>query len=172
MKKKPTWLGVVVLILAALTVFGVLMTLTDNFTTAEISRPLNEDNYYTASCMTLEDTNDGSGIIIDVKDNGSIKVKGKTSEDVDYTIGTVVLNKGTYTLNAVSGAALNSVYVTASYGSGTVSVVNADFTGNTFTIGQDNTTVTLKLHVAADTEVNKTVYPVIVSGEESGDYFA
>ena len=56
--------------------------------------------------------------------------------------------------------------------SDTISSINADFTGNTFTIGQDNTTVTLKLHVAADTEINKTVYPVIVSGEESGDYFA
>lgn len=169
MKKKPTWLGVVCLVLAALTVFGVAMSLTDNFTTTDISRPLNDDNFYTASCMTLEDTNDGSGIIVDVKDNGSIKLKGTASDDVDYTIGSVTLNKGTYTFTAVSGAALNSVYVTATVGS---TVHNADFTGNTFEITSDNTVVTLEVHIAADTEINKTVYPVIVSGDEAGDFFA
>ena len=35
----------------------------------------------------------------------------------------------------------------------------------------DDTEVTLRLYIAEDIEVNKTVYPVIVSGTESGKFY-
>ena len=47
----------------------------------------------------------------------------------------------------------------------------ADFTGNTFTVVED-TEVVITLHIAEGTEINATVYPVIVKGDEAGTYFA
>lgn len=172
--KKTTRTTIIICLLMglALGAVGWLTTGFSDFSKEAISdkfdKPVNEDNLYTAECMTLKDTNDGSGIIIKTNEDGSFKVEGIASSAATYEIGTVILNKGTYTLTAVSGGSKNTVYVSAEIGSITV---NADFTGNTFEIAADNTEVTLVLNVAADTEVNKTVYPVIVPGTESGKFY-
>ena len=167
MKKRVTIGGVIVICLVMMAIFGAVMKFTNNFTEVDFSRPLNEDNLYTAECMTLTDRNDGNGIVITVNENGSFKVKGTADEDIDEVIGKVTLQPGTYTVNAVDEGTKNTIYVTAEFDGVTK---HADFTDKTFTL-EAETEVTLILHIVKDTVVNKTVYPVIVSGEESGSFF-
>ena len=172
--KKTTRTTIIICLLMglALGAIGWLTTGFSDFSKEAISdkfdKPINEKNLYTAECMTLKDTNDGSGIVITTNEDGSFKVTGSSAESVTYEIGTVTLDKGTYTLSALSGGSKNTIYVSAEIGSLSI---NADFTGNTFEIAADDTEVTLLLHIVKDIEVNKTVYPVIVPGTESGKFY-
>ena len=131
-------------------------------------RKLNEDNLYTSECVTITDRNDGNGIKVTVNENGSITVKGEADSVVNYPIATVSLKAGEYTFTALEGASLKGAYVSLSLEGVDIS---ADFTGNTFTVVED-TEVALTLHIAEGTEINATVYPVIVEGDEAGAYFA
>ena len=131
---------------------------------------LNEDNLYTAEYLTIEDTNTGYGVKLDVnEDNGSIKLSGKATADIDKQFATFTLDAGTYTFTAVEDGSKTSYCVYAKVGG---EIVYADFTpANTFEVNADNTTVELYISVIEGTEVNNMVYPVIVSGEEAGSFF-
>ena len=131
-------------------------------------RKVNEDNLYTSECVTITDRNDGNGIKLTVNDNGTIAVKGTADATVNYDLATVSLKAGEYTFTALEGASLKGAYVSLS-----LEGVDkpADFTGNTFTVVED-TEVVITLHIAEGTEINATVYPVIVKGDEAGTYFA
>ena len=169
-KKATIGVLIAVVLLAAVCV-GLLSHFTDGFQKS-LGRSVNEDNLYTAECMSLKDSEDGSGIKINVNDDGSFKVRGKASEDVEYEIGTLILDAGTYTISAVDGASKSKIYVTANVGG---IVHYADFTGDedgkTFTVAADDIEVVLTLHIVADETIAKTVYPVIVSGEEEGSFY-
>lgn len=166
MKTKTKNILIVIGVFAALIIFvGVV---TSGFKNWGVGRTVNEDNLYTAECMTLKDTDDGYGVKITVNEDGSFKVKGTATKDVDYEIGTVTLDKGTYTITAFEDASRSTVYVSANYDG---LVTCADFSDNTFTIAADDTEVTLTLHVFTDAKLNDTIYPVIVSGEEPGEFY-
>ena len=136
----------------------------DHFT-----RKVNPDNLYTADVVTLESSNDGHGVAITVNDDGSIRIKGTASQQYVKVIGKVTLDKGEYTFTALENASLNTVYVTAVGGS---VMTSADFTpNNTFTVSADDTEVTLTLYIEKGAVVDTIVYPVIVSGNESGDFY-
>lgn len=165
----------ILIVLVSLLCFGVVMWLfggigdmsldsaKDKFT-----KEVNADNLYTVECVTIEDRNDGNGVTLDVNDNGSIKIKGTAHEDITYTIATVALEAGEYTFTALEGASRNSAYVQLDLEGTTVT---ADFTGNTFTVVED-TEVQISVVIKKGTEINATVYPVIVAGDEPADYFA
>lgn len=131
---------------------------------------INEDNLYSSESCTLKDSNDGSGVIISVNDDGVITAKGKNNgaTDLIYTIGNVSLEAGTYTFTAVNGGSLSTYYVEGIAGD---DVVKADFTGNTFIV-EENTIVTLRLVIKPGAEINRNVLPVIVSGAEAADFYA
>ena len=167
MKKRVTIGGVIVICLVMLALFGAVLKFTNNFTEVDFSRPLNENNQYTAECMTIKDSNDGNGIVISVNENGSFKVKGTATEDITKEIGKVKLAPGTYTATAIDGGAKNTVYVTYEFDGVTG---HADFTDRTFTV-EVETEVTLTLHIEKDSVINCTVYPVIVEGEANGSFF-
>ena len=134
-------------------------------------RKLNEDNLYTVECMDLTDSNTGNGIVVDVDEKkGGILLDGKASADTTYTVGTVTLAEGKYTLTAVDGASLSGVYVTLTYGNTTA---NFDFyPGNTIEI-EGEAVATITIHIAEGVELdNVWVLPVIVAGDEAGDYYA
>ncbi len=131
-------------------------------------RELNENNLYTSECITITDRNDGNGIKLTVNENGSISIKGKADSAIEYDIAEVTLKAGKYTFTALDDASLKTAYVSLDLEGVDF---NADFTGNTFTVVED-TTVTLTIHIAEGTEINATVYPVIVEGDEAGSYFA
>lgn len=168
MKKRVTWGGVLILLLVSLVGFGLIINWTNGLQEFDMSRPLNEDNLYNADLLELESGNPGDGVTISVNDNGSFKVKGKADSDISYPIAEITLDKGTYTITALEGASKGGAYVMTTI-AGTV--VYADFTGNTFTVDSE-TTVNLVLKIAEGTEINATVYPVIVEGDEAADYFA
>lgn len=134
-------------------------------------RKLNEDNLYTVECVTLSDTNNGNGITVDVDEKkGGILLDGKASADVTYTVGTVTLAEGEYTLTAVEGASYEGVYVTLAYSNQTK---NFDFyPGNTIEV-EGEVEATITIHIAEGAELNNVwVLPVIVAGDKAGNYYA
>ncbi len=168
---------IIIGVLVCILLVGFLGWLTSGFTdfTAEsmgdkFEGKTNEDNLYTAEACELESQNDGSGIIINVDDNGAISVKGTNNAltDATYTIGKVSLKAGTYTLTAVKGGSLSTYYVEGIAGD---EIVKADFSGNTFTLEEDSI-ITLRLIVKSKAEINAKVLPVIVLGTESGEFYA
>lgn len=135
------------------------------------SRKVNPDNLYTAECLTLVDSNTGDGIVVEVNEkNGVISLDGKANTDITLEVGSVVLDAGNYTLTAIDGASNTTIYMTATIDS---TVYKFDFTpGNTIAVTSDNTTVTLRIHIEQDTELNDLqVLPVIVEGKESASYW-
>ena len=162
-------LGVV--ILGGVIAFSTGLFKVDEDRTDEVfGKKLNEDNLYTVECKTLEDSNDGYGVIIDVDEKkGGIKLDGTASKDMTFVVGKVALKEGTYTLTACEQASMNGIYVTASYASVTH---NFDFTPNQMTLEND-TEVTITIHIAEGTKLNNVwVLPVIVEGTEAGSYYA
>ena len=176
MKIKSSTVKIICIILVPVLLCGFLGWLTGGFQNFDsesvgdkFAPEVNDKNLYTAECMTLKDRNAGDGIVVTVNDDGSFKVKGTASEDITFEIGEVTLNEGTYTLTALKGASKASAYVKCVSDAGLD--VYADFTGNTFTVNTDNTVVTLGFAISEGTEINATVYPVIVAGEEAGDFY-
>ena len=182
MKKRITWIGAIVLVLVSTLVIGIIGNVTNGFQDFDketieenMSPKVNEDNLYTAANCSLVDTNDGNGVVISVDEKtGALSLDGKnTSTDIlTYEIGKVTLNRGTYTMTAISGASRQGAYVTASV-AGDSTAKYFDFTpGNTIEITSDSVEVTLTLHIAFGAAfANKAVLPVIVPGEESGQFY-
>ena len=134
-------------------------------------RKLNENNLYTVECLTLTDSNMGNGITVDVDEKkGGILLDGTASADITYNVGTVKLTEGKYTLTAVDGASYKGVYVTLTYGNQTK---NFDFyPGSTIEI-EGEVEATITIHIANGAELNNVwVLPVIVAGDEAGNYYA
>ena len=131
---------------------------------------VNEDNFFNVECVTLKSGNSGDGVTVTVNDDGSVKVKGKNenkTDSLEYTIGTVTLEPGTYTFTALDGASKNGSLVVAVDGE---TEYCADFGENTFTLDSE-TELVIKLVIKPDVEINSTVYPVIVEGDEPGDFY-
>ena len=135
-----------------------------------VARKVNPDNLYTVDAVSLKDSNDGYGIVVDVDEKtGAITLDGIASKDMEFTVGTVTLPKGTYTLTASNKSAMNGVYVTATIGA---TVYNFDFTpGNTISLDTESSAV-IKIHIANEAELNNIkILPVIVEGDEAGNFY-
>ncbi len=171
--QKKTIFTVTVIVAVMLLAFAALSFMTAGFTQLSADqKTINPDNLYSTANIILEDTNDGNGITIDIDKNGAIKLSGKSvaENDLTYTIGTVTLDKGEYTLTACSKASFGGVYVIATVGS---DVTYFDFTpGNVLEITADDTVVTLQLVVAEGAALsNVKVLPVISEGENIVDFY-
>ena len=131
------------------------------------TRKVNEDNLYQTATITLVDSNNGKGVSVDVNEkNGVITLNGNASEDMEFTIGTVTLEAGEYTLTAIKNGGLNTVYVDAGN-------VHFDFTPGNVLKPSETTSYTLKIYIKEGTELNNlTIMPIIAAGTESIDYFA
>ena len=174
-KTTKTTLLIVAVCMAAMLFLGFATAGFTQWSTDEIkdnvSRKVNPDNYYTVECLALEDKNTGSGVKINVNEkNGAITIDGVAEVDITETVGTVTLDKGTYTLTAIPGASTATVYMTATV-NGTV--YKFDFNpSNTISIAADDTDVVLKVHIEEDAELNNVVVlPTIVEGNEAGSYW-
>ncbi len=173
-KSTKTTLIIVVISMAVVMLLGFA---TSGFTNwnkddmkAQFEKQVNPDNFYTADCLLDFSSNDGYGIVFEVdQETGAIKVDGVAKQDYTVEVAKVTLDKGTYTFTAVEDAGRTTMYMNVSNGSVDF---NCDFSGNTVTIENDNTVLTLELHIVKDTKVsNVTVLPVIVAGEEAGEFF-
>ena len=176
MKRLSVNSKIIIGVLAACLLMGAVGWLSSGFTdftkdgiSSKFEPTLNADNLYSAECVVLESGNSGDGVSITVNDNGSIKVKGKNeseTEVLEYTIGTITLDAGTYTFTALEGASKNTALVVAVNGENEYC---ADFGANTFTL-ESVTELVIKLVIKPETEINATVYPVIVPVEEAADF--
>ena len=170
-QKKSTIITVVV-VAALLICFAVTSAMTAGFTKWEPEDPVvNEKNLYANAEVLLKDSNDGKGIVIDVEEStGALVLNGKASEDLSYTLATVELDEGTYTLEACKDASYAGIHVTATANGETIAF---DFTpGNTLVIDADGTVVTIKVEIAKDTSLyNVKVRPVIYTGDESVKFY-
>ena len=172
-KRTIKWIAIFLAIIAAVGAVGFasgLLVVDEDKSDEYFARKVNEDNLYSVSIIDLVDSNDGKGVAVDVNEkNGVIILDGTASQDLTFTVGEITLEAGTYTLTAIKGAGLNSVYMVAD--TATVDY-NFDFTpANTITL-TESTTFSLKINVAEGTELNNLqVMPVIVEGDEAADYF-
>ncbi len=171
--QSKTIFTVIVIVAIMMFAFAAVSFITSGFTKFKPDEKIaNEDNFYTQAEITLKDTKDGNGVTINIDDNGAIKLGGKStaSDELEYTIGTVTLDQGSYTLMACSKASFAGVYVTATAGS---DVTYFDFTpGNVLNISTDDTVVTLTLVIAEGATVNNIkVLPVIYTGDEAIDFY-
>ena len=174
---------IIIAVLCCVLLVGVIGWMTTGFTdftkesvADKFASEVNEKNFHQPENCSLKSSNDGDGIVVTVNKDGSVELDGQnTSKTTDktYTIGTVTLDKGTYTFTALKGASKAKAYVTLEYAKGSeVTIINADFTGNTFEIPSDATVCTLKVTIRPEVEINATVLPVIIPGEEAGAYYA
>jgi hypothetical protein len=125
--------------------------------------------------------NTGYGIEVSVNELGAIKMTGKATGNLEYTVGTVTLTAGkTYTLTSgVSGQsrvagtnASETGYALVLIDNTTTSVHFADLDGS-FTVPTGSAEFTLKIIVLKDTNlgaIGKTFKPVLVEGKKAGTF--
>ena len=134
-------------------------------------RDRNEENLISLEGYIV-DQKDLYGIELDVKDDGAIKIKGDTKENVDFLIQSVELEAGTYTLSGIEDPNLGIITLNARYGNG--GVAYAGDTSATFTLSE-KTTVSIYLSVVESEEgisyVNRTIRPCLVEGQTAGDFY-
>ena len=116
------------------------------------------------------------GVDVEVKEDGTIKLKGNPSGNIELVVDTVELEAGTYTLSAIKEPDLASVTLSAQW-----NVTNFCYAGfgdevldDTFTL-TEKTTVSVILSIQSEAEIayaNRTIRPVLVSGDTAGDFYA
>ena len=157
--------------LAAVVVIALLGGVIGSMAANNISfeKDLNENNiikYEDYSLQTI--TNNGKGVELTVKDDGTLKLNGKATSDDEYTVAAYTLEAGTYTISGcdskIDGAGLMVRFGTNEHYAG--------LSSDTFVL-EAETTVYIIVYVKEDTVcLFKTIRPVLVKGEEPGDFYA
>ena len=136
--------------------------------TSMFDRDLNPDNLIKVENYVVKDKDDnGNGIDVKVDDDGVIKLNGKATADDEYTVTELVLEPGEYTLSGFksdkSKVGLKATFGTSEHYAGTSS--------DTFVL-ESSTTVTIVVYVADDHYcLNTTIKPVLVTGDEAGEFY-
>ena len=132
-------------------------------------RELNPENIIDVDKYTVKDgDSSGKGIKVSVNDDGVIKLNGEASENDEYTVTTLSLAAGTYTISGYDsnskGVTLKAVY------NGTITAISGT-TYATFTL-ETETSVSIVITIAEDYYCfNTTIKPVLVEGDEAGDFY-
>ena len=133
-------------------------------------RDRNEENLISLEGYIV-DQKDLYGIELDVKDDGVIKIKGDTKENVDFCINYLYLDPGTYTLSGIADPNLGSITLNARFND---EVAYAGDKTGTFTLSE-RTLVYIYLSIVECEEgiswVNRTIRPCLVEGNEAGDFY-
>ena len=162
---------VAVVALGAISFGSGLIKVDDDQAYESFGKKPNDKNIYTVECMTLEDSNEGRGVVVDVDERtGAIKLNGKATEDIELTVGAVDLKEGEYTLTAIDCAGRSGIYATLTV-DGTEHYF--DFTpGNTITVNGDHTECQITITILEGTELkNVTVLPTVVEGDEAQSFY-
>ena len=133
-----------------------------------IERDLNEENLIKVDSYKIKDEqDDGKGIKARVNDDGVIKLSGKATSENSFTVCTVELPAGKYTISGLKSGDNYGLKVVGANNLG----AKAGTSSATFVL-ESPQTVTVAIYVAEDTILfNKTVKPVLVSGAEAGDFY-
>ena len=131
---------------------------------------INKNNYFKLDDYTVKTSNSGNGYSISVDDYGQIKVSGKneTTSAVEIAVQEITLSAGTYTFTSGASGTSNNGYNMSL--KNTTQTIHADYGDNTFTL-EAETTFTAYINIGAEKSCNITFSPVIVEGEEAGNFF-
>ena len=133
-----------------------------------LEKETNPDNLIKAENYLIKDGEDnGRGVKLTVKDDGTIKMTGKATSDDTFIIDELTLEPGTYTISGVDSK-LDGVGLKAVFGA------NEHYAGlnsDTFVL-ESATTVQIVLYAAEDSvSVSRTVRPVLVEGTAAGEFY-
>lgn len=127
--------------------------------------------------------NTGYGIEVSVNELGAIRMTGKATSDLTYTVGTVTLAPGrTYTLSgAPSGSSFTGYALRlrdvngGQYVYAEINEENGLSTNGTFTVPSESSQFVLEIVVKDETNfgvIGKTFKPVLVEGTKAGTFSA
>lgn len=165
----------IAVVIVAITACAFLGSISDGFTNWD-DATLFERNTANILSGKFTDFNDGNGVKATARKDGSIILNGKnlTDNDIVIPVETVNLSAGTYTLSGASKGSNVTYHIVAKYvdGSGATQTAISNFSNKTFTIvnAQD---VEISIVVTAKQSVNNVLLrPVLVAGNEIGEFYA
>ena len=131
-------------------------------------RDPNPDNLILVDNYVIKDGEDpGDGVEATVKDDGTIKLNGKAKANTEFTVAELVLEPGEYTISGYDSEK-------STKGIKVVFGVNEHYAGtssDTFIL-ETSTTVRVVIYVTEDTYcLNSTFRPVLVTGDDPGDFY-
>ena len=182
-KKKTARVGGVrvwvILLIVALSVGATcgVMKLTDNLSKGVNELVYNQDNLI----RTLEEYegkegNAGNGLVFTVYDSKAIHVKGKindSSSSVEWQLGEIVITEdGEYTLSGMKNASLTTAHLKGTYTDteGNERTFYGDINDSMTVELVEGTRVTLSIVIYAETDIDTTVKPTFVLGDEAGKF--
>lgn len=102
--------------------------------------------------VTAQSQTSETGVVFTVNSDGSVKVVGNPSISTSLDLGTITLPAGTY---KIQGGINNAAYLNIP------SKVNSYGGAASFTIAEGGETITPRIYITANNEVNGTFYPMI-----------
>lgn len=133
----------------------------------------NPDNLLKVNDTYVKTHNTNRGIDVKVDKNGVIKMSGKATSASSFTVQTVTLSAGTYTISGLANPNIDEFSMYAIY-SESGDRAYADTESATFTISEE-TSVQVVISWAKDYKIslaNQTIKPVLVKGETAGEFYA
>ena len=153
-----------------------LGNITDGFQKDLDDVSLRERNELNLLTGAFTDFNDGNGVSAKGRNDGSIVLGGENLSESDIVIPVekVTLAAGTYTVSGAKSGGNTTYHIAVKYvdGSGSTQTAIGDFTSKTFTItSQQEVEVTIVVKPDANVK-GVLVKPVLVQGEDVGDFYA
>lgn len=167
-------LGIIAIcVLLSTAVLGIIAGVTDGFQDFEM-REVNEDNLINVDnyIATLEDKRT-DGLKVEVNDDGVIAITGEneTETDVEIEVCSVTLKADEYTLSCeAKGIDDKTYYLKAVDETNDVTVIVDSDKEETFNI-EAEATYKIYIVVCAGEEIDTTFKPVLVEGDEPGDFY-
>lgn len=175
-RKTKNFISLVAIFLACTFVIGALGFITKGFTERDpenwVLRERNEENLFDNTRTKDDIIDEGTGLKVTLKKDGSVIVDGKSgaSEATSVELGEITLEPGTYTFTSgYKKAGLYSAYLKLQLGS---NFKTADFDGHDNIVVETKTTAKVVLVICQDVEFNNAMfYPVISEGTEAVDFY-
>lgn len=175
-KSKRRWksVGLVALIILCSTVFvSAIGVASDGFKDANpiewLNKDVNKDNLIKVENYVIKDgQDDGKGIEVKVSEDGVIKLKGKATSHNRFTVCTLQLEAGEYTISGVKSCDDYGIEV---IGSNNLSA-KSGISSATFKL-ETPQTVTVSIYANKGTNFffAKTFEPCLVKGTTAGEFF-
>ncbi len=134
----------------------------------------NPDNLLKVDDTYIKSQKTNYGLEIDVDDNGVIKLEGNTSANEELVVQTVTLPAGTYTISGIEKPNIAKMTLAAKVDGNSY---YAGLSNDTFTLEAEKAvTIVINVQTGEGDEktidyVNRTIKPVLVKGEEIGDFY-
>lgn len=148
---------------------GMALSLVNN------SRQRNDDNLIKVDDTYIQSQKTNYGLEVTVENDGTIKLKGNTSANEELPVQTLTLPAGTYTISGINKVDLSKMTLCAKWGG---NVAHAGTGSETFTLeNETEVTISIIIEAAEDGEStiafeNRIIRPVLVEGEEPGEFYA